>query len=145
MEIRRARPDDRDALARLATELGYPTTPAQMAERLVRIDLDPLHAVFVADGGAGAVAFLHVLETRTLESPAHAEIAGLVVAEGARGRRIGQRLVEVAGDWAHERGLPELRVRSNVMRLDAHRFYEREGFRLAKTQMVYTRRLGGDE
>ncbi len=143
MEIRRARPEDRDALARLATELGYPTTPEQMAERLVRIDLDPLHAVFVADAGEGAIAFLHVLETRTLESPAHAEIAGLVVAEGARGRRVGVRLVEAADAWARDRGLPELRVRSNVMRLDAHRFYEREGFRLAKTQKVYSRRPAG--
>ena len=143
MEIRRARPEDRDALARLATELGYPTTPEQMAERLVRIDLDPLHAVFVADAGEAAIAFVHVLETRTLESPAHAEIAGLVVAEGARGRRVGARLVEAADAWARERGLPELRVRSNVMRLDAHRFYEREGFRLAKTQKVYSRRPAG--
>lgn len=145
MEIRRARPEDHDALARLATELGYPTAPEQMAVRLVRIGADPLHAVFVADGGEGAIAFLHVLETRTLESPAHAEIAGLVVAEGARGRRVGQGLVAAAARWAAERALPELRVRSNVMRLDAHRFYEREGFRLAKTQKVLSRRLDGGE
>ena len=42
-----------------------------------------------------------------------------------------------------ERKLPELRVRSNVMRLDAHRFYEREGFRLKKTQKVLALPLGG--
>lgn len=141
MEIRRARPGDRDALAGLATQLGYPSSAEQMAVRLARIGDDPLHAVFVADAGEGAVGFLHVLETRTIESPAHAEIAGLVVAEGARGRRIGGRLVEAAADWGRERGLPELRVRSNVMRLDAHRFYEREGFQLAKTQKVLSRSL----
>lgn len=143
MEIRRARLEDCEALARLATELGYPTTREQMVERVQRIEADPLHAALVADGGDGPVAFLHVLETRTLESPAHAEIAGLVVTEGARGLRVGQRLVAAAAQWASARQLPELRVRSNVMRLDAHRFYEREGFRLKKTQIVLALPLGG--
>lgn len=145
MQIRRARPEDREALARLATQLGYPSSPEQMAERLARVAGDPLHVVFVADAGDGPVGFAHVLETRTIESPAHAEIAGLVVAEGARGRRIGQQLVAAAVEWAGGRALPELRVRSNVMRLDAHRFYEREGFRLAKTQKVLALRLEGGE
>ncbi len=143
MEIRRARLEDCEALARLATELGYPTTREQMVVRVQRIEADPLHATFVADGGDGPVAFLHVLETRTLESPAHAEIVGLVVTEGARGLRVGQRLVAAAAQWASARQLPELRVRSNVMRLDAHRFYEREGFRLKKTQKVLALPLGG--
>jgi len=143
MEIRRARLEDCEALARLATELGYPTTQEQMVVRVLHIEGDPLHAVLVADAGAGPVAFLHVLETRTLESPAHAEIAGLVVAEGARGLRVGQRLVAAAAEWARARRLPELRVRSNVMRVEAHRFYEREGFRLRKTQKVLSLPLAG--
>jgi hypothetical protein len=42
---------------------------------------------------------------------------------------------------AAERGYRKLRVRSNVVREDAHRFYEREGFRRTKTQMVLDRKL----
>ena len=42
-----------------------------------------------------------------------------------------------------ERGLARLRVRSNVIRERAHRFYERVGFEKIKAQAVFEKSLPG--
>lgn len=92
---------------------------------------------------AGEVAgWLHATTSFRLESPPYAEIGGLVVDEHRRGQGIGERLVRAAVDWAGGRGFAELRVRSNVVREDAHRFYRRLGFASVKTQAVFALPLG---
>ena len=82
---------------------------------------------------------VHVRSERGIESKAFAEIRGLVVDEKRRGEGIGERLVTEAVHWAGGRGLTKCGVRCNIMREGAHRFYERQGFTLAKTQAVYDR------
>ena len=42
---------------------------------------------------------------------------------------------------ADARGLPEVSVRSNVVREESHPFYERLGYTRAKTQHVYRKAL----
>jgi GNAT superfamily N-acetyltransferase len=86
-----------------------------------------------------AAGWLHVAEIRTLESEPYAEIVGLVVDASRRSSGIGAFLVQAAIAWAAERGLDEIRVRSNVVRQRAHRFYERLGFDVIKTQKVFRR------
>jgi PhnO protein len=54
---------------------------------------------------------------------------------------VGKLLLEAAVGWAAEQGYGKLRVRSNVVREEAHRFYEREGFQRIKTQAVFDRKL----
>lgn len=138
--IREALPADLDDLARLATELGYPTNPEQIARRLAALLASPDHAVFVVETAEQAVVgFLHVGIGRTLESEARAEIYGLVVDRDQRNAGLGAELVARAIAWAEERGSAQLRVRSNVVRDEAHRFYERLGFRTTKTQRVFDR------
>jgi GNAT superfamily N-acetyltransferase len=44
-----------------------------------------------------------------------------------RSQGIGKRLLDAAKDWARERGATHLELDSGDARLDAHRFYEREG------------------
>jgi hypothetical protein len=53
---RRPPADDAAALAALAEQLGYPTTPAQVAQRLAELDASAEHAVWVAEGAGGRVA-----------------------------------------------------------------------------------------
>lgn len=89
-----------------------------------------------------APVLAQLAESVTLESDPAAEIAGLVVDEKFRGAGIGARLVAQAETWAAGEGYGLLRVRSNVHRDLARRFYEREGFRVTKSQNHFVKPLG---
>lgn len=64
----------------------------------------------------------------------------LVVDENWRGRGIGERLVDVAADFARQRGLAALELTTAGHRDAAHRFYESRGFSRRETR-VYWRKL----
>ena len=134
--IRRARPEDAARLAQLSTELGYPMAPGEAAARFAELSGHADHALLVAESGGRVAGWIQVSLPRIFETPARAEIAGLVVDETARGAGIGRNLVAAAVDWARERGCVAIRVRSNVLRERAHAFYRREGFGDLKTQVV---------
>jgi GNAT superfamily N-acetyltransferase len=65
----------------------------------------------------------------------------LVVSETARGQRVGSALLAAAEAWAREQGFASMRVRSNIMRERAHRFYLREGYTEKKRQAVFLKRF----
>ena len=92
--------------------------------------------------GGQAVGWVQVFGRQLLVVDRHAEIGGLVVDEGYRGRGVGGLLMELAEDWARAWGCETLYVRSNVVREDAHRFYEGAGYHLIKTSRVFLKELG---
>ncbi len=140
--IRPARIQDADAIARLSDQLGYPASREEVEERLAHILGERDHAVYVAVSAQGeVVGWIHIYLCPLVEMALQAEIGGLVVEGRLRGRGIGQRLLERAERWAAERGCSAVMVRSNVVRERAHRFYARLGYRLMKTQRVFTKRL----
>jgi GNAT superfamily N-acetyltransferase len=51
----------------------------------------------------------------------------LVVSKDARSRGIGKMLLDAATDWARDLGCTHLQLSSGLGRVDAHRFYRREG------------------
>jgi ribosomal protein S18 acetylase RimI-like enzyme len=141
MRIRPCLLADAPAVAGLATELGYPTDAAQARVRLEWLLGRGEDAVLVAEeeNGGAVVGWVHVREARSLESEPVAEIAGLVVTAARRGQGFGTALVQAGLAWAAERGLPTVRVRSNVVRADTHRWYQAAGFEVIKTQRVFSR------
>ena len=132
---------DVERVAALTSELGYPATAAQIAQRFARIDGQRQQIVFVAEDSGVVVAWLHVAAHPYLENDASAEILGLVVADGHRGHGIGRALVNTAEAWARAHHCATMRVRSRVARERAHAFYEREGFRRVKTQHCFEKPL----
>ena len=63
----------------------------------------------------------------------------LVVSKEARGRGIGRALLDAATEWARERGSTHLQLSSGMGRVDAHRFYRRQGM---SDQYVFERWIG---
>jgi GNAT superfamily N-acetyltransferase len=142
LKIRRATSADAPQLAVLTGQLGYPATPAQIRERLRRIQPASQNAVFVADSAKdGVVGWLHVSGDALLESDMRAEVNGLVVAEGRRSLGAGARLLAAAEEWARKHGCKSMSVRSNVIRERAHKFYERNGYEHYKTQKSFRKPL----
>jgi len=111
------------------------------ARQLGLLSGHPDHALLVAAASDRLAGWLQVSLPRIFESPVTAEIAGLVVDETRRGAGIGASLVTAAADWARLRGCRGLRVRTNVIRERALRFYEREGFARIKQQHVLEKPL----
>jgi GNAT superfamily N-acetyltransferase len=133
---------DAGAAARLATQLGYPSTAEEVLRRFHAITALPESYVAVAVSDAGSVVgWIHVFGNRLLESEPDAEIGGLVVDESYRGRGAGTALVAAAEAWARERGYPVVSVRSNVVRQEAHEFYQERGYGVVKTQVKFRKTI----
>lgn len=128
-----------EALARLAGELGYPSTAGEMRIRFAA--LSPGDEVLVAENDGSVDAWMHLAIVVSLEGSPFAEIRGLVVTESKRSTGIGAELIRAAEGWATTRGVSRLRVRTNTLRKRTHVFYERCGFVLKKEQRAYERSL----
>jgi GNAT superfamily N-acetyltransferase len=136
--MRPATPDDLPAIRELVGQLGYPVDAVALAERFKACSGSD-HAVLVAHDGARVVGYVHVARKTDLVYPAFAEVMSLCVDEAARGQGIGKALLQPAEDWARDNHLAGLTLGSRDIRKDAHRFYEREGFKLEKVQHIYKR------
>jgi GNAT superfamily N-acetyltransferase len=142
LKIRRAKSGDAPRIAELSGQLGYPTTAAQMRERLRGIKPASQHVVFIAESAKeGVIGWLNVSRQPLLEVEIRAEVNGLVVAEGKRSLGAGARLLAAAEDWARKHGCKSMSVRSNVIRERAHKFYERNGYQHYKTQKSFRKPL----
>lgn len=142
ISIRPARSADVAALAELSTQLGYPADAETLRERLAGVRERGVGEVFVAvDAHDRVLGWAHVVPRLHLEEPPFAELAGLVVGDGARGAGVGATLLQAAEQWARQHGFAHFRVRSNVMRERAHRFYTREGYVERKRQVVFEKAL----
>ena len=139
--IRKARLDDAGAIAALSGQLGYPATPVQIAGRLEPILNRNDMGTFVAEVDSAVVGWIHMFGCERIESEPSAEIGGLVVADGHRRAGLGAQLVAAGERWARGRGYDVIRVRSNTLRENAHRFYQREGYGPVKHQAVFLKTL----
>ena len=138
LNIRQAHISDAPVIAKLSGQLGYPTTISQASIRLAQLLNQKDQAILVSEiEQDNIVGWLHIFGAHRVESDPFAEIGGLVVDEAYRGYGVGKQLLKAACQWAEDKGFHTLRVRSNVIRSNAHRFYQREGFFTAKTQLVF--------
>jgi GNAT superfamily N-acetyltransferase len=142
IQIRVPRTEDAAALARLATQLGYPSSQEQVVLRLKNVLHDPNAAVFVAErASGGVVGFIHLMHQHLIEYDQRVEVAGLVVDEECRGLGVGRALMARAEEWAAERGCRYAIVRSEISRAAAHAFYEGLGYEHYKSQKAFRKDL----
>ncbi|HET7930657.1 MAG TPA: GNAT family N-acetyltransferase [Rhodanobacteraceae bacterium] len=142
MLIRAATTDDAVPLAVLSGQLGYPADAATVLRRLDGVVSHQAGVVLVAVDDQHALSgFAHVEPRHLLVAEPFAELAALVVSENARGQGVGNALLAAVETWTRERGFSAVRVRSNVVRERAHRFYLRAGYSERKWQAVFVKSL----
>jgi GNAT superfamily N-acetyltransferase len=135
LSIRPAGNPDVEGLAALCTQLGYPSTPEQIGQRLVTLQsCSDESTIFVAEWEGHVVGWVHMHVYHLLMDDPEVEIGGLVVDEKVRGNGIGEMLMQTAEAWAIEQGCSSVYLRSNTIREAAHRFYEGIGYRIIKSQ-----------
>jgi ribosomal protein S18 acetylase RimI-like enzyme len=137
VRIRGAKPEDYDAAGELVVEayrsLGdagndaYESALRDIGGRVEAGD------VLVAELGGRIVGCVTVSFGSTalsqVEDPDAATIRMLGVSTNARGRGIGEALVRICIERARDRGCKRVRLDTRTSMKDAHRLYERLGFR----------------
>jgi GNAT superfamily N-acetyltransferase len=137
IELRIISFEDAAAISRLSGQLGYRLSVAETEDRIREIAASADHIAFAAMDGVTMVGWIHAGRAVLLESNPFIEIGGLVVEETCRGQGVGKMLVQKVKKWCLEKSIPDLRVRSNVKREAAHKFYEALGFTEEKKQNVF--------
>lgn len=129
--IRNAKIADSDVAAELVRQLGYPTDREDARNRLERLLERPDHLMAMAERGGRVVGLICACWGLHIERGGRCgRVTALVVADGHRGEGIGALLLAHAESWLRAQGATSCLVNSQPRRTDAHRFYEREGYRV---------------
>lgn len=137
-KIRNASISDVSDISELTEQLGYSATEFEIQERLKSMLNSNDHAIYVAFVPNGKiVGWIHVYESKRVESESFAEIGGFIVSEAFRRKGIGKTLLKTAEQWVAKNKLTKLRVRSKIEREDAKKFYSNLGFFVSKQQRVF--------
>ncbi len=105
--------------------------PACYVETFSAIEDDPNNELIVAEMDGAIVGTLQITYIPHIinRGGRRALIEALIVSSTARGNGIGTAMMNWAIDRARERGCCIVQLTSNKQRPQAHRFYERLGFR----------------
>jgi GNAT superfamily N-acetyltransferase len=141
VRIRPPRTADAEQLAVLNRQLGYATEMEELVSRIDRLSGLREHFIAVAEVDGAVVGWVQAEHRFSMEAGDKAELVGLIVGAAARRSGVGGLLVQAAEDWAADRGLRSIVVRSNVIRPESHSFYKKIGYTHSKTQHVYTKSL----
>jgi GNAT superfamily N-acetyltransferase len=96
-----------------------------------RLEADPGQHLLVVEDDARIVGSVTIIVSPNLshQGTPWAEVENMVVDDAARGQGHGEALIHEAIEIARRAGCYKLTLTSNNQRTDAHRFYERVGFK----------------
>jgi GNAT superfamily N-acetyltransferase len=139
--IRGLRADDAEGVATLSASLGYAVSTREVRSRIELIAGRNDRMAFAALLQDVVVGWIDAAVEQHLQSESVVVIGGLVVRDDMRGNRIGEQLCHVVEQWAVQIGIATVRVRSQLKRVDAHRFYLRDGYTQVKTSAVFEKHM----
>jgi len=139
ISIRRAREADvaaivamlaDDALGQAREDASLPLAQAYL-DAFAAIDSDPNQLLAVMADGDEIIGTLQItfLAGLSLRGAWRGQIEAVRVATNRRNEGLGQRLFDWAIGKCRERGCRVVQLTTNKSRADAHRFYERLGFK----------------
>ena len=139
ISIRRARLSDVPAIVAMLADdaLGQTREDASMPlaqayrDAFAAIDSEPNQFLAVMTDGDHVIGTLQIsfLAGLSLRGALRGQIEAVRIAGDRGGERLGQRLFEWAIETCRERGCRIVQLTTNKTRLDAHRFYDRLGFK----------------
>lgn len=137
MKIRLAAAKDSFALSVLLSELGYENTEVFIDSRLAQLIDDPAEELLVVVHGSMVIGFisLHFIPQLALSGD-FARVSYFCIAQGERGKSVGQRLLQHAEQRARQRGCDRMEVHCHERRSQAHAFYAREGYRESPRYLI---------
>jgi GNAT superfamily N-acetyltransferase len=143
--IRAACLEDAKTIAILCQKLGYSAQKIEIEQRLKQLQTDKNHGIFVATQTNKIVGWVHVYQCDLLIMPRHAIVLGLIVDENYRRSGIGKKLMQAAENWTIKCECEAILLRSNIIRKEAHIFYEKIGYQNIKQSLVFQKDLSEKE
>ena len=139
--LRDVQKEDSKGVKKLAENLGYPSSEEKVSEILETVIKHNDHRMIVAEKQKELVGYIHMVSSLSVGSDRYVEIAALSVLDTYRKRGIGKALIAESKNMAEEKGIEFVRIRSNIIRQEAHKFFEQHGFRNLKTQEVFVKKI----
>lgn len=137
IHIREAHIGDAHDINRLSEQLGYPLPVAETHQHLEKILANKNEIVYVAETANKVIGWIGVYKILHLVSGFTCEVAGLIIDKNFHRYGAGRLLINKAIEWSSSQQTKNMRVRTNIIRKEAHRFYEKLGFTEVKEQKVY--------
>ena len=129
LNIRPLQASDADVVSKLLTTLGYAGTQPFIHSRIAQLLAHPDAELLVATHGDAVVGLisLHFIPQLALAGD-FCRISYFCVDETTRGTGIGTALESYTAELAKARGCDRIEVHCHSRRVDAHRFYRRQGY-----------------
>lgn len=137
--IRDATEQDAEELALLMNELGYPTSVAEMENRLKKIIRHPDYQTIVIETNGTIVAMAGLVISLSYEKNAKgARIMAFVTRQEYRNKGIGKALMEAVESRTRQLGAEHIAISSRNIeaRRDAHAFYLKIGYQIKSSLFV---------
>jgi len=119
-----------DSLGR--TRESFETTPGDSYYQAFNtIDNDPNHELIVAEMNGEIIGTLHLmfLPSISFKGGLRSQVESVRVKQNYQSQGIGSKMMQYAIERAKSRGAHIMQLTSHESRKDAHRFYERLGFK----------------
>jgi PhnO protein len=136
--IRKARVQDFDAVYQFLCELQSQKFDKRKLRKLYTINLKNKMNVYLVAWDTGAVGYLscHV-QPLLHHASLIAEIQEMFVPSEKRNEGIGKMLLDELKRILAKKRIPQIEVTSRMIRTEAHRFYEKEGFSFTHKKFTY--------
>lgn len=129
MPIRKVLTSDATAIVALLDQLQYPGTAGFLPAKIERLTTAADTALMVYEQEGKILGFIAIaLIVQLAVSGDFARITYFAVDESARSAGIGRALEEYGAQFAREHHCDRIEVHCHERRVDAHRFYFRQGY-----------------
>ena len=142
--IRIVQQNDAEMINRICeSELGHTATSALIKQRIEELSRDDHYyiMVFEDDDTRQVLGFIQAEKYTLLYGENGWNIIALAVERKAQGNGIGKLLLLSLENFATELGYTFIRLNSNIVRTDAHGFYEHLGYHCDKSQKRFIKHI----
>jgi GNAT superfamily N-acetyltransferase len=137
IQIREIHKSDAFSITELSVQLGYKIDESLILEQIVSINSNKDHFAFVVVLNNMIIGYIHGFLSIRLTSSPFLEIGGLIVRKEYRRKGVASALIGYLE--SHVNDYKTIRVRCNVKRESAHRFYLNLNYIEKKEQKIFER------
>ena len=141
VKIRPATSHDLEPIYQLSSQLGYQPSRETVSSGLQSIQNNPDYETVVLEEDSTVWGWMTLCVRHRIEDVAFLQVAALVTDEKRRGSGFGKMLLDYADRKAREKKLSFVGLYSNIIRTEAHGFYEHVGYQRTKESFFFKKEI----